>query len=183
MAIHKMTHSEKTHPTICPACAQPYQLCCGPLHHENAVPCSPEALMRSRYAAYVLGDYSYILATYATAPRQQLTVQALAESAADTRWLGLTVLAASPITTAPSTPSQNNSQCLQGEVEFKVFYAENKRVYCLHERSVFIQESGYWRYLDGTMGDANGEVLLKRNDKCVCGSNKKYKQCCLPKVA
>lgn len=178
MAIHKATHSELTHPTMCPACAQPYQQCCGPLHHENAVPSSPEALMRSRYAAYVLGDYPYILATYATASRQQLTVEALAESAADTRWLGLTVLVASPI-----TPSQNNSQSLQGEVEFKVFYAEHKRLYCLHERSVFIQESGYWRYLDGIMGDANGEVPLKRNDKCVCGSNKKYKQCCLPKVA
>lgn len=183
MTTQMATHSELTHPTICPACAQPYEQCCGPLHHENAVPSSPEALMRSRYSAYVLGDYPYILATYATAPRQQLTVQALAESAADTRWLGLTVLAASPITTAPTTPSQNNSQCLQGEVEFKVFYVENKRLYCLHERSVFIQESGYWRYLDGTMGDANGEVPIKCNDKCVCGSNKKYKQCCLPKVA
>ncbi|CAI8205622.1 MAG: Uncharacterised protein [Glaciecola sp. HTCC2999] len=165
-------------PIECPACALPYRQCCGPLHHENAQPISPEALMRSRYAAYVLGYYPYILETYASTSRQQLSVSDLSKSATNTRWLGLTVL-----DTQLSSTNQNNAQSPQGEVEFKVYYAENKRVYCLHERSVFVQESGYWRYLNGTMGSANGEIQLKRNERCVCGSNKKYKQCCLPKVA
>ncbi|MEP2601984.1 MAG: YchJ family metal-binding protein, partial [Paraglaciecola sp.] len=40
-----------------------------------------EVLMRSRFTAYVLKDYSYILNTYAEAQRLQLTVEELSQSA------------------------------------------------------------------------------------------------------
>lgn len=39
-----------------------YKRCCGPLHDGVPAP-SQEALMRSRYTAYALGDAEYIVAT------------------------------------------------------------------------------------------------------------------------
>ncbi|MBT4883984.1 MAG: zinc chelation protein SecC, partial [Glaciecola sp.] len=55
-------------------------------------------------------------------------------------------------------------------------------LYCLHERSTFVQEDGQWFYRDGVMLAGNGAVKSKRNDPCCCGSSKKFKQCCLPKI-
>lgn len=163
--------------TACPACATAYQQCCLPLHQGTAIASTPQALMRSRYSAYVLGLYDYIVATYASAERANLTVYDIANSAAQTTWIGLRVL-----DTKILPQSTNDAGQFYGEVEFKVFYSEAKCLYCLHERSTFVQEDGQWFYRDGVMLAGNGAVKSKRNDPCCCGSSKKFKQCCLPKI-
>ena len=56
-----------------------------------------EELMRSRFTAYVIKNYQYILQTYASAQRAKLTVSELTESSQDTRWLSLQVLTHSSI--------------------------------------------------------------------------------------
>ncbi|MDC1346995.1 YchJ family metal-binding protein, partial [Glaciecola sp.] len=87
-----------------------------------------------------------------------------------------------PLDTKILPQSTNDAGQFYGEVEFKVFYSEAKCLYCLHERSTFVQEDGQWFYKDGVMLAGNGAVKSKRNDPCCCGSSKKFKQCCLPKI-
>jgi len=66
-----------------------------------------------------------------------------------------------------------------GEVEFKAFYRMNqRRVH--HELSRFVREQGVWRYKDGDITDevAPERKKVGRNERCPCGSGKKYKRCC-----
>jgi len=93
---------------------------------------TPEALMRSRYSAYVLGLPDYLLATWhpATAPGQ-LTLSPV-------KWLGLEVRHA-----------QASGEA--GVVEFVARWREDGRGVRLHEISRFVREDGRWRYLDGEL--------------------------------
>lgn len=63
-------------------------------------------------------------------------------------------------------------------VEFTAYYFENKSMYQLHETSNFSVEDGKWRYHDGVLHDDCGKIKYGRNLPCVCGSSKKFKQCC-----
>jgi SEC-C motif-containing protein len=113
---------------------QTYGACCQTWHAAAAsgphAP-TPEALMRSRYSAYVLGLLDYLLATWhpSTAPGD------LALS--PVKWLGLEVRAA-------------QAQCDVGVVEFVARYREAGRGVRLHEVSRFVREGGRWLYVDGT---------------------------------
>jgi SEC-C motif-containing protein len=87
--------------------------------------------MRSRYAAYVLGDERYLLATWH--PR---TRPGSASSAPG--WQGLEVLDTRG--GGPEDPT--------GEVDFVAHHAEGD----LHERSRFERRAGRWLYVDGDVG-------------------------------
>lgn len=63
-------------------------------------------------------------------------------------------------------------------VEFTAYYFESTSMYQLHETSNFNIEDGKWRYHDGVLHDDCGKIKYGRNLPCVCGSNKKFKQCC-----
>ena len=143
-----------------------YQQCCGPLL-DNGVPApSAEQLMRSRYSAYKSNRFDYILATYSSDQRSQLSTQDLQQSAANTHWLKLKVCSANTDT-----------------VEFKAWFSENKKLGLMHETSSFVQEDGAWRYHSGVMHDDTGSIKMGRNDPCFCGSGKKHKQCCMTKLS
>lgn len=110
-------------------------LCCLPFLHAEAVPASPEQLMRSRYTAFAVGDGGYLLSTWhpGTAP---------AELSLDdgTRWLGLEILDAPPVA----------DDAKRGVVEFIARYREaSGELGRVHERSRFVRQSGRWWYLDG----------------------------------
>ncbi len=110
-----------------------YADCCGNWHAgllQGLHAPTPEALMRSRYSAYVLGLIDYLLATWhpATAPGE-LELPPL-------KWLGLEVLLA-----------QATAQA--GVVEFVARCRENGRAQRLHETSRFVREQGRWYYVDG----------------------------------
>lgn len=141
-----------------------FEKCCEPIIKKRASAESAEALMRSRFTAYCLGDYQYIFDTYATSQRSGLSVEALAKSAEDTRWFALK---ARPVS------GTNNY------VEFSAFYIENKKTGVLHETSQFVFENDEWRYSTGTIHSDTGMIKLGRNDACPCGNTKKYKQCCM----
>ena len=115
-----------------------YASCCQPWHQGyqtgQAAP-TPEALMRSRYSAYVLGLLDYLLATWhpSTAPGD-LELDAV-------KWLGLEVKAAA-------------AQGDAGVVEFVARYRDSSgRAQRLHEISRFVRqsvrESEHWFYVDG----------------------------------
>ena len=112
-----------------------YSACCGRLHSgaENAA--SAEALMRSRYSAYVLRLADYLLATWHPDTRPS----ELDLSADDTKWLGLEV---------KRRAQQDNSHAT---VEFVARYRIAGKGHRLHELSRFVREDGRWYYVAGEL--------------------------------
>lgn len=148
--------------TPCPCgSGSPLAACCGRYLGGTVPAPTPEALMRSRYTAYALGDSDYVTATWHSSTRP--TRLALETDA--TRWLRLSIIEATPIS--------GNS----GEVDFIAdFIAEGCRQ-TLRETSRFLREGGRWYYLDGR-AHWERHKTPGRNESCPCGSGKKYKKCC-----
>ena len=92
--------------------------------------------MRSRYSAYVFGLENYLLKTWH--PDTRPATLSLADDAA-TRWLGLQVKRAAPI---------SNDSAI---VEFVARYKVNGKAERLHEISRFVRLDGQWLYLDGEL--------------------------------
>lgn len=148
----------------CPCGSQrELDICCLPvIENDNAQ--TAEQLMRSRYTAYCLKKFDYVLATYATEQRAKHSIDSLKQGAILTHWLALVV--------HDSTPSS---------VNFSAYYSEQKKLYCLKETSQFVQENTKWRYVTGD-SEQTGPLTLSRNAECFCGSAKKLKRCCLTKI-
>lgn len=123
--------------TPCPCGrGRPYGQCCGPLH-AGAPAADAEALMRSRYCAYVLGDAAYVLASWHPDTRPQ-TLDL--EDTASTRWLGLDVKRHTPLDADQAT------------VEFVARYrVGGGSAFRLHEISRFVRQDGRWYYVDGIL--------------------------------
>jgi len=158
--------------------SKPFQACCEPFIKGDKTPVTAEQLMRSRFSAYATAQYAYILDTYTKEKQQGLSVDDLAQSAQDAKWFALQVHDAQ----SEESAEPNTSATLHSDtVEFTAFYFEDKKMYQLHETSNFRVENGAWRYHDGTLHDDCGKVKYGRNLPCVCGSSKKFKQCCANK--
>ena len=131
--------AKKSTDTPCP-CGQTksYTACCGDFHAGRRAP-TAEALMRSRYSAYVLSLEAYLLATWHASTRPSSLE--LAEDTS-TRWLGLEI----------------RRHELTGHdsaiVEFVARYRIAGRAQRLHEVSRFLCEDGRWYYLDGEFPQA-----------------------------
>ena len=112
----------------------PFARCCGRYLADFAHPPAPdaEALMRSRYSAFVLEDADYLLATWHPSRRPpELGFEP------NTKWLGLDV------------HSHRQVDATHAEVEFVARSRTGGRAHRLHERSRFVCEDGRWYYLDG----------------------------------
>ena len=125
--------------TACPCgSALPYTRCCGPLHVAHAArgeltAATPEALMRSRYSAFVLDLSAYLLATWHPSTRPA----PLGPNEPGLRWLGLAVQRA------------EMQGADHGTVEFIARSQLGGRAHRLVEASRFVREDGVWFYLDG----------------------------------
>jgi len=132
---------------------QSFAQCCQPIIEHDAAD-TAEALMRSRYTAFVLQDADYLLKTWHESTRPKDF--ALGAS----RWLGLKILEAEAM-----------------QVHFEAAFYTGSKGMILRERSRFVHEDGHWRYVDGVC-----EVeTIGRNAVCFCGSGQKFKRCCKPK--
>lgn len=114
--------------------------CCEPYLDGELAP-SPEALMRSRYTAYALGDEDYIFRTWSPRTRPPGPY-----CHPGTRWLALTILAA--------TTAEQAARDGRGLVEFRAEYETHDgrggvSRDVLHERSRFVRRGQRWLYLDG----------------------------------
>ena len=117
-----------------------YADCCGPLHAGATRAATAEALMRSRYSAYVRGDAGYLLATWHASTRPAT----LALDDAGTLWLGLAVK-------RHASTGLDRAGRATATVEFVARYrAGGGRAVRLHELSRFVREDGAWFYLDGS---------------------------------
>ncbi|NCP63039.1 MAG: YchJ family protein [Paraglaciecola sp.] len=139
--------------------------CCRVYLENKKSPPNAEALMRSRFSAYATENFAYILATYAPLQRSALTIDSLAQNAAQTRWLKLVV-------------HQHLSKGHHAQVEFSAYYQVDGSFYCMHETSDFILQANKWYYSEGLIHRDSGQVVMQRNDPCLCQSGKKYKKCC-----
>ena len=110
----------------------PFSACCGPCLEENIPAPDAEALMRSRYSAFVLERADYLLATWHASTRP-----ATLDFAPGAKWLGLEVR------------SHRTLDVDHAEVEFVARCREAGRAVRLHERSRFMREQGRWFYVDG----------------------------------
>ena len=109
-----------------------YDACCGVYHAGLAATHSAEALMRSRYSAYVLNNSEYIANTWHLSTRP-----AVIEADLAIKWLGLRII---------DTAQPDDAYA---EVEFIAKYKLAGKAYRLHERSCFVFEQNSWWYVDG----------------------------------
>ncbi|MFQ3229699.1 MAG: SEC-C motif-containing protein [Reinekea sp.] len=107
-----------------------YQTCCARYHHQGMHAKTVEALMRSRYSAYVLCDAEYLMKTWTPTNRPVLDKENLAA----TQWLKLEVI-------------QSKQGLKQGTVEFKAYYLEEGNECLLHEHSLFKKTKNRWCYV------------------------------------
>jgi SEC-C motif-containing protein len=144
--------------------------CCGAIIAGAPAP-TAEALMRSRYTAFVLGDLDHIEATHAPEVRGDFNRSAAESVANDAEWLGLDVRG----TIGGGADDQ------EGEVEFVTNFMRQGKEYAHHEIAVFRREQGNWMYVKGRMNPkpAPRQVAkVGRNEPCPCGSGRKFKKCC-----
>ena len=118
--------------TPCPCGGADYAACCGSYHGGGIAP-DAEALMRSRYSAYVLKLEAYLLATWHPDTRPEDL--ALAEDR--TKWLGLSIL------------KHHRESDEQATVEFVARFKISGRAARMHEISRFLCVDGRWHYLNG----------------------------------
>ncbi|MGM0982981.1 MAG: YchJ family protein [Pseudomonadota bacterium] len=152
-----MTHSD---PRACPCgSGRPLAECCARYHAGEPAP-TPEALMRSRYSAFVLDLSDYLLATWHPSTRPEKL-----EADPATVWKRLEVL-------------ESGEEGDRGRVHFRATFREGGRWAVLEEHSRFVREAGRWFYLDGN--PVVHRLKPGRNAHCPCGSGRKFKSCCGP---
>ncbi|HZT55716.1 MAG TPA: YchJ family metal-binding protein [Burkholderiaceae bacterium] len=115
--------------------ALPYAACCGRYHGGPLHLLAPtaEALMRSRYSAFVLDALDYLRASWHASTRPA----SLSPNPPGLKWLGLEVRRQALIDADHAT------------VEFIARHKLGGRAARLHELSRFVREEGRWFYVDG----------------------------------
>ena len=106
--------------------------CCGRYLDTDTPAPDAQALMRSRYSAFVLGRAEYLRASWHTS-----TCPADTGPAPGTKWLGLEVR------------DHREVDATHAQVEFVARYRIAGRAVRLHERSRFVKDNGRWFYVDG----------------------------------
>lgn len=112
-----------------------YARCCAPFHRGETPAPDAQALMRSRYSAFVLADADYLLATWH--PTTRPATLDLGDTAA-TRWLGLEV--------KRHRQQDESHATVEFVARYRIGGAPAVR---LHEISRFERGQGRWYYVDG----------------------------------
>jgi SEC-C motif-containing protein len=148
---------------MCPCgTGRTFGACCGPYVEGQRPAATAQALMRSRYSAYVRRDPGYLLRTWHPSTRPDDL-----DLGDDILWLGLEILRS----------EAGGPDDREGVVEFIAHYRSGVQRQSLHEASRFVREGGVWLYVAGDV--RHSRQRPGRNDPCPCGSGRKYKRCCL----
>ena len=149
-----------------------FEDCCSPLISGEQAAATAEALMRSRYSAYVTGVVEYLGDTLHPDHRSDYDAAATRKWAEESQWCGLEI----------RSVEQGKEGDETGTVEFVASYKADGTIRHHHEFSRFLRQRGRWYYVDGKMAPPEtvirSEPRVGRNDPCPCGSGKKYKKCC-----
>lgn len=148
-----------------------FEECCQPYLDGDARPDTAEKLMRSRYTAYAVQNIDYVLSTHDPDSVDQVDREGAVKWSETSTWDGLQIVDA----------SQGGLDDDEGVVEFIAQYSNEGRSFSHHERSTFRRVDGDWFYMDGEIVKQKPKVRDKpkvgRNERCPCGSGKKYKKC------
>lgn len=118
-----------------------YDDCCGPLLARTRPAPSPEALMRSRYAAFALRDFDYIVETTDPDTTHLFDHDANRAWLEQSSFLGLQVLS-------------STEKGSRGTVEFVARYQRGDGPeQAHHERSQFRKHRGKWYFSEGETVD------------------------------
>lgn len=119
---------------LCPCCSgKNYINCCEIVHEQHSKAITAEALMRSRYSAFALGNAEYLMMTTHSSQQKYHSKEDYLTWATQNIWLKLEIVSALPEI-----------------VEFKAWYQNSKgEEFIHHERSTFAQAVGLWYYVDG----------------------------------
>ena len=118
----------------CPCLSgETYGLCCGRYHCGTPAP-TAEALMRSRYSAFAVGNSRYLLDTWHPSTRP-----AELELDAGLQWRRLDI-----VETSAGGPLDD-----RGVVRFRAHYRDGAGRGIQEETSRFLRVGGKWLYLDG----------------------------------
>jgi len=176
MSVNSVTDNDKLTVSSSDSCpcgsGGTFADCCGPVLDGSRSAATAEALMRSRYSAYVAGRIEYLAASLHPEHRQDMDLAATRRWSSNARWLGLQVVSV----------ERGGSGDEAGVVEFVATYKEKGITKPHRERATFRRYDGQWYYVEGEMVKAATEVhaspKVGRNDPCPCGSGKKFKKCC-----
>ncbi len=149
-----------------------YDACCRPALEGTKPAATAEALMRSRYTAYVVGNLDYLIETVAPEARHDIERGSLESWSKESKWHGLDI-----VETVDGQPGDKT-----GTVEFVAHFTRDDKRQTHHERGTFRfgEPGNHWYFIDGVK--PKGKTIVKdqqvgRNDPCPCGSGKKYKKC------
>lgn len=126
-----------------------YRSCCAPFH-EGAEPKDPVSLMRSRFAAFALGDADYLWRTLHAdhedrgRPRAQV-IAALKANARENKFMKLEIL---------EHGGFDADGCAL--VRFRASIFRKGRDVSFVETSRFLHDGEGWRYLDGVVEPSRG---------------------------
>jgi SEC-C motif-containing protein len=157
-----------------------YSDCCGPYISGKVLPPTAEALMRSRYSAYVEHEIDYIINTCLHKGKDDIDYKSTKDWSEQSTWLGLKIISL----------EKGGPNDTEGIVEFEASYIREGLKDIHHERAKFKKENNagcegaQWLYDEGHITPltvVRTTPKTGRNDPCPCGSGKKYKHCCLNK--
>ncbi|MDG1039686.1 MAG: YchJ family metal-binding protein [Polaribacter sp.] len=109
-----------------------YNDCCKVAHLNIKNVTSPEALMRSRYSAFVMANIDYLQKSHHSTTRpSKIEKKEILSWTKSVEWVRLDIL-----------------QTTESSVEFKAYFYENGALNVIHENSLFVKESNHWVYKD-----------------------------------
>lgn len=154
--------------TMCPCCSsREFDDCCAPII--GGIPAlTAEALMRSRYTAFVVRSLDHVESTHAPEIRDDFN-RAEAESIAEQCvWHSLHI---------HSAKETNDT----AEVEFVVRVRQQQKIIAKAAISRFRRDRGQWLFVSSKPAPHLASLRTSkvgRNDLCPCNSGKKSKKCC-----
>lgn len=157
---------------LCPCgSGKDYCDCCEPIIKKQILAQTPEALMRSRYTAYVKHEISWLKDSLEETQRSDFDEPGVSAWSKDSEWRGLEIR-------QTKTEEEKNI----GWVEFIARFKQGNVTRDHHELGEFHKVGGAWFFYDGRAVKQetikNTAPTVGRNDLCPCGSGKKYKKCC-----
>ena len=148
-----------------------YSACCEQYIRGKSNAPTAEALMRSRYSAYVEHEIDYIINTCVHRGKEDIDYKSTSDWSKQSKWLGLKII----------STDKGGVTDTEGTVEFEATYERDGLKDVHHETGKFKKEKNEWLYAEGRISPTTitrTAPKTGRNDPCPCGSGKKYKHCC-----
>ncbi|MFT5859639.1 MAG: SEC-C motif-containing protein [Flavobacteriaceae bacterium] len=122
---------------LCPCgLVKPYVECCGTAHQHIASAETCEALMRSRYTAFVQANGDYLMVSHHSMTRRMVNKSELIQWSQSVEWQKLEILKI----------VGGQKKDTEGIVEFKAHFKVGGKGEFIHEESKFVREFGHWVY-------------------------------------